>query len=215
MPAEPPNPSAKPLPTWLLYVRRRVNIYLPLLLAYAMLLAAWPGDALGPRLRSQHDRLIEWMRPLSLSQSWNMYAPDPARGHYYMELVAVDADGTRRVLEDSYMAEHGWGTSWFWKRTRMEIWRYAITSRIGEADRNRTWYLRGVCAREAARGYDIRRVEMTQVYRRTRSPEQVREGKELLGPPKRRKAQDGGCNVQIIREMIATDAAREGGGDSE
>jgi hypothetical protein len=204
VPAEP----SETRPPWLLHLRRVVNVVFPLLLGGAMLLAAWPGEKLGPRLRPRHDRLVELMRPLSLSQSWNMYAPDPARGHYYMELIAYDADGSRRVLEDSYMAEHGWGTAWFWRRPRVEIWRYAVSSRVGENDRNRTWYLRGVCAREAGRGYDIRRIEMTQVYRRMRAPEQVREGKELLGPPKRRKAQDGNCNVQIVREMIEIDAQR-------
>jgi hypothetical protein len=42
-------------------------------------LAACPGDKLGPHLRPHHDRITELMRPLSLSQSWSMYAPDPAR----------------------------------------------------------------------------------------------------------------------------------------
>jgi hypothetical protein len=181
---------------------RVINVVFPLLLGGFMLLAAWPGDKLGPRLRPHHDRLTELMRPLSLSQSWSMYAPDPARGHFYMELVAYDADGTRRVLEESYLAEHGWGTTFFWNRTRREIWRLTITGRVDEVNRNRTWYLRGVCVREARRGYDVQRIEMTQVFRRIRSPEQVREGKELLGPAKRRKAQDGSCRVQIIREMI-------------
>jgi hypothetical protein len=198
----------KSLPAWLLHARRVVNVVVPLLLGYLMVLAAWPGDRLGPGMRPRHDRLVELMRPLSLSQSWSMYAPDPARGHYYMELVAHDKDGSTRVLEDSYLAEHGWGTAYFWRRSRLDIWRYSVTARIDEANRNRTWYLRGVCAREAARGYDIQRVEMTQVYRGIRSPEQVRKGKELLGPPKRRTARDGSCRVQIIREMIETDARR-------
>ncbi len=201
------------MPVWLQHLRRVINVVFPLLLGSVMLLAAWPGNELGPRLRPAHDRLVEWMRPLSLSQSWGMYAPDPARGHYYMHLVAYDSDDNPRVLEDSYLAEHGWGTAWFWTRSRADIWRYAVSDRVGEVNRNRTWYLRGVCAREAARGHDIRRVEMTQVYRRIRPPEQVREGKELLGPPKRRKAQDGSCNVSIIREMIETDAKLEQEGD--
>jgi hypothetical protein len=208
--AEPPSSPTKPSPAWVLQLWRGINVVFPLLLGAFMLLAAWPGDQLGPRLRSRHDQLIEWMRPLSLSQSWSMYAPDPARGHYYMELVAYDTDGTRRVLEESELAETGWGTTFFWDRTRREIWRLTITGRVDEVNRNRTWYLRGVCVREARKGHDVQRLEMTQVFRRIRTPEQVREGQALLGPPKRRKAQDASCRVQIIREMIEADARRRG-----
>jgi hypothetical protein len=209
-PSPEPTPAAKPLPVWLQRLRRMINVEFPLLLGLAMVLAALPSDELGPRLRSAHDRLIGGMRQLSLSQSWSMYAPDPGRGHYFMELVAHDVDGTVRVLEDSELAEHGWGTSFFWDRTRMEIWRHTVTGRLDEVNRNRTWYLRGVCVREARRGYDIQRIEMTQVFRRIRSPEQVRDGKALLGPIKRVKAQDASCRVEIIREMIAADARRRG-----
>ena len=84
-------------------------------------------------------------------------APDPARGHYYMEVVAYDSNGQPRVLEDSHLAEHGWGTASFWTRSREDIWRYTISDRVGEVDRNRTWYLRGVCAREVGRGEDAQR----------------------------------------------------------
>lgn len=198
------------MPASLQLLRRAVNVVVPLLLGALMLLATWPSEHLGPRLRPHHDRLIGLMRPLSLSQSWSMYAPDPGRGHYFMQLVAHDADGSVRVLEDSELAEHGWGTAFFWDRTRVQIWQYAVTGRVDEVNRNRTWFLRGVCVREARRGYDVKRVEMTQVFRRIRSPEQVREGKQLLGPIKRRKAQDGSCRVQIIREMIEVDARRRG-----
>jgi hypothetical protein len=196
--------------TLLQQLRRVVNVLTPLLLGATMLLATCPSEQLGPYLRPAHDRLIGWMRPLSLSQSWSMYAPDPGRAHYFMELVAHDADGTVRVLEDSELAEHGWGTSFFWDRTRWEIWRHTVTGRVDEVNRNRTWYLRGVCVREARRGYDVQRIEMTQVFRRIRSPEQVREGKALLGPIKRVKAQDGSCRVKIIQEMIEADALRRG-----
>lgn len=183
-----------------------VNIVVPLLLGSVMLLAMWPSGQLGPRLRPAHDRLIELMRPLSLSQSWSMYAPDPGRGHHLIELVAHDADGTVRVLEDPEQAQDAWGTAFFWQRTRMDIWRYTVSGRVDEANRNRTWFLRGICVLEARRGYDVKRIELTQAFRRIRTPEQVREGKALLGPIKRRKAQDGSCRVQIIREMIEADA---------
>ena len=68
-------------------------------------------------------------------------------------------------------------------------------------------------AREARRGYDVARIEMNQVFRRIRTPEQVAKGKELLGPAKRTRAQDGSCRVKIIRDMIADDAKRRGAVD--
>jgi hypothetical protein len=194
------------------WLRRVVNVVVPLALAYVMILAALPSKELGPAAKKRHDALVALMRKVSLSQSWSMYAPNPGRGHFYMVLVAHDADGQVRELEDSYMAEHGWGTAWAWRRSRLDIWQHAVTRHIDKVNRNRTWYLRGVCVREARRGYDVRRIEMTRVYRRIRSPEQVREGKEILGPPQRRRAQDGSCRVKIIRDMIALDRERRGEG---
>ena len=118
-----------------------------------------------------------------------------------------------RVLEDSDMATNGWGTAWAWRRSRLDIWQHAVTRRIDKVNRNRTWYMRGVCLREARRGYDVQRLEMTRVYRRIRSPERVAEGASLLAKPRRRKAQDGSCRVRIIRDMIEVDRKRRERGD--
>lgn len=193
-----------------MWLRRVVNTLFPIVLGGWLLLAAVPRDKLHGEMQASHDRVVEAFRKLSLSQTWRMYAPDPARGHFFMELTAYDADGNARVLEDSYMAEHGWGTAWAWNRTRLDIWQHAVTRRIDTMNRNRTWYLRGVCVREARRGHDVARIEMNSVFRRIRSPEQVAEGKPLLGSPKRTKAQDGSCRVKIIKDMIAEDPGRSG-----
>jgi hypothetical protein len=205
--AEPTKPNRAPREParWLASLRWAINVVFPVTIAALMVLSAIPSEKVPERIASQRERLSAVMHKLSLSQSWNMYAPDPGKGHFYMELYAHDADGTVRKLEDSRMAEEGWGTAWAWERTRLDIWQHTVTRRIDKASRNRTWYLRGVCLREARRGYDVRRIEMTRVYRRIRPPDRVREGAETLGPIKRSKAQDGSCNVAVIREMIATD----------
>jgi hypothetical protein len=205
--------TARELPPWLVGLRRFVNLVYPTLLGALMVFAALPSEQLPDRLKPKRERLSQLMRKVSLSQSWKMYAPDPPKGHFYMELYAHDVDGTVRRLEDSRMAEEGWGTAWAWNRTRRDIWHLTVTRHIDKVNRNRTWYLRGVCLREARRGYQVKRLEMIRVYRRIRAPDRVQAGAELLGPIKRTKAQDGSCNVAIIREMIAEDPLRADGGD--
>lgn len=191
--------------------RRVANVVFAGALMAALVFAAIPKKQLPERLHARRDKLSDKMRKLSISQTWKMYAPDPSRGHFYMELIAHDEDGTRRVLEESRNVEAGWDTAWSWKRTRRDIWEHTATRRIGQVNRNRTWYLRAVCLREHRRGYDVRRIEMNRVYRAIRPPERVAEGAETLGPLKRKKAQDGSCHVQIIRTMIAEDPLSPGG----
>lgn len=211
--SQPQPPTSAPkrvLPAWLVHLRRVVNVLFPLALGGLMVLGAVPREFLEGKLKERHDQLVAAMKQISLSQTWSMYAPDPGRGHFYMRIKAYDADGTERELEESYLAEHGWGTARAWNRSRLDIYQHAVTRRIDQVNRNRTWYLRGVCLREARRGHDVQRLEMTRVYRRIRSPEQVRKGKAILGPPKVRKAQDGSCRVKIIRDMIELDRVRRG-----
>ena len=202
----PSERSEAPALAWLVHARRLVNVVFPAFVGYVIVLGALPRDMLEAEAQARHDRIVEYMRTVSLSQTWAMYAPNPGRGHFYMTLKALDEDGTERELEESIMARVGWGTARFWRRSRLDIWQHAVTRRIDKANRNRTWYLRGVCLREARRGYQVRRLEMARVYRGMRSPERVREGKDVLGPAKTTKAQDGSCRVQIIRDMIAVDA---------
>ncbi len=210
-PNPPESPEPRALPAWLRQVRWSVNLCFPLVVAAILVFAAFPTDALPEPLQGPRKQLGARMKALSLSQSWNMYAPDPAKGHYYMELYAHDADGTVRKLDDSHNAEHGWGTVWAWKRDRLDIWHLGVGRRVDKVNRNRTWYLRGVCLREARAGHEVRHVEMVRVYRRIRPPDRVAEGAELLGPFNRRKpgAGEGSCNVRIIRQMIEEDPLRE------
>jgi hypothetical protein len=192
-------------------VLRVVNTIVPLVLMSAMVFAAIPRDEFGEAAQARHDRLIDAMRKVSLSQSWSMYAPNPSRGHFYIELRAVDADGTVRVLEETERVD--WGTAWLWTKDREDIWLHTVARRADEINRNRTWYLRGVCVREARRGYDIRRLEANRVDRSIRSPEKVRAGKPVLGPERRQKAQDTSCRVDIIRDMIEYDRSLREGDD--
>ena len=203
--ASTPDDAPRSSP-WLAWLRRVVNVAFPVSVGYVIILGALPREQLSEAVQARHDRIVEHMRTISLSQTWAMYAPNPGRGHFYMKLVAHDEDGTVRVLEESTMAEVGWGTARFWRRSRLDIWQHAVSRRIEKVNRNRTWYLRGVCVREARRGHDVRRIEMTRVYRGIRSPERVRKGQDVLGPPSIKKAQDGSCRVKIIRDMIALDA---------
>lgn len=222
-PPIPPIPKAVIGPGWaarlaalwrrLVWVRRGLNTLVALLLGAWMLYSTIPRDRLPEDQHERHDELINKMRKLSLSQSWHMYAPNPARGHFYVEVRAYDRDGSVRLLDDSRLAEEGWGTTWAWDRTRKDIWLHTLGRNPRKVNRNRTWYMRGVCMREARRGHEVRRVEMTRVYRRIRSPERVREGAESLGPVRRRKAQDSSCRVRIIRQMIEADSRRRGPGE--
>jgi hypothetical protein len=186
-------------------LRRAFNLVFPLLLGALMVIAAVRTDDVPDALRPARERLTEAMRKVSLSQSWKMYAPEPGTGHFYMELYAHDADGTVRELEETEKAEHGWGTAWAWNRTRKDIWHLSVTRHADQVNRNRTWYMRGVCLREARRGHPVKKLVMWRAYRRIRAPDRVLAGAETLGPIKRSKAQEGTCNVQIIREMIAED----------
>jgi hypothetical protein len=193
-------------------VRRAINLVFPLLLGVLMVFTSVRTDDVPDSLRPIRERLTEAMRKVSLSQSWKMYAPEPATGHYYMDLYAHDVDGTVRKLEESSRADEGWGTAWAWNRTRLDIWHLSVTRHGDKVNRNRTWYMRGVCLREARRGNKVQKLVMWREYRRIRVPDRVRAGAETLGPIKRSKAQEGTCNVQIIKDMIAEDPLRDDGG---
>ncbi|MFV8755788.1 hypothetical protein ACNOYE_34995 [Nannocystaceae bacterium ST9] len=206
-PSSPPRLAGLPREPLL----RAINTIAPLLLISLMLFAAIPRDRFGEAMQARHDRVIEALRKFSISQSWSMYAPNPSRGHFYLELRAVDADGTVRVLEESDRID--WTTAWVWTKDRQDIWLHAVSRRVDEVNRNRTWYMRGVCVREARRGYDVRRIEANRVDRSIRAPDKVLAGTPLLGPERRQKTQDTSCRVEIIRDMIAYDQAREVDGD--
>lgn len=184
--------------------RRAANVVVSACLFGLLVFAAIPKAKLPEHLHPRRDRLSEVMRALSLSQSWNMYAPDPSRGHHTMELVAVDRDGTERRLRSRGDA-NAWATAWAWQRTRRDIWQFVIMRRPTGTSRNRTWFLRGVCLREHRRGHDVARLEVWHASRSIQPPERVRAGQPTLGPVRRTRVAGTSCDVEIIRDMIAED----------
>lgn len=203
--------AALPTPTPRESLRRVVNVVVPLVLMTLMVFSALPRERIPAALQARHDAMMETLRNVSISQRWSMYAPNPSRGHFYLELRAVDADGTVRELDEQERID--WGTAWVWERDRTDIWLHAIARHIEEVNRNRTWYMRGVCVREARRGHDVRRIEVSRVERGIRPPDKVAAGKPLLGPVKRVEGQATSCRVDIIREMIEFDRQRGGQGE--
>ncbi|NVB40863.1 hypothetical protein G6O69_23695 [Pseudenhygromyxa sp. WMMC2535] len=186
-------------------LRRVINLMFAGLLMAVMVFSTIHTDALPESMKPKREQLGGYMHTLSLSQRWQMYAPDPTRGHAYPELIAYDAQGNARVLPESRLVEEGWGTWWAWERNRRQLWEHIIVRKIDKVNRHRIWYLRGLCMREARLGHAVERVELRRVYRRVRPPEKVLKGDALLGPPKIRKGRDTSCKVKIIREMIAAD----------
>jgi len=182
-----------------------LNLGFAAALMSALVFTAIHRDQLPERLHERRSKLTAWMRTVSLSQTWKMYAPDATKGHAYVEIIGYDKAGDPHVLEESHMVQEGWTTARAWRRSRLDIWEHTVTRHITKTNRNRTWYMRGVCVRERRRGLDIQRVELRRIFRKVRAPEKVRKGAETLGPLKRSKAQNGSCHVKIIRNMIAED----------
>lgn len=185
--------------------RRFINLLIPGVVAGLMVFAALPTSILSEGLVARHEALGAAMRQVSLGQRWLMYAPNPTRGHAYQEFIAYDADGGVRVLEESELVEEGWSSSWIWNRDRHHIWLYTIARKPKEINRNRIWFIRGLCVREARRGHAVDRIEVNRVHRRMHSPEELMATGETLGPPRKSKVVDTTCHVEIIRDMIAAD----------
>jgi len=154
--------------------------------------------------------MARWLKTISVSQRWGMYAPDPQRAHAYMDLVAEYDDGTSEALEESKQAALGWTTNWMWTKTRLDIWRHhAGFFRSSKRNSNRDWYLRGVCVREWRRtGTRPKHIVMNQSRRGFTSPQQVRSGAPDLQPPTHKRIAVQNCRDAIVRRMIEDDRAR-------
>lgn len=172
---------------------------------------ALPGDKLGPLAQFKKDTGEDYRR-LSISQRWGMYAPDPQRSQSYPALTAVYADGSKRRLPEYQIAKSGFDTSWAWDKDRNAIWRHHIISKAKKRNRNRTWYLRGICVREARSGEAPTRIVMERFRKRFRHPDKVREGKKPLRGSKRLLVETVRCDSQVVKKMIAADQAWEEGG---
>lgn len=179
------------------------NTALPLALA---LLIAGPGL----HLFEWSSLLAQWQRPISVSQTWRMYAPDPQRAHTYLAVYAEFEDGRREALVEAEQAARGWGTTWAGRKTRADIWRFYAVLNPSKPNNNRTWYLRSVCVREAlAREQPPRKIVAERVRRRFASPERVRDGKPGLGPIERKPLASVDCQSWPVVDMIAAARGHE------
>lgn len=142
---------------------------------------------------------------VSIKQTWGMYAPDPQRAQTYMDLEALYDDDTTAPLQENLDLEHGWGTTWAWRKTRMDIWKFYANFHPERRNDHRTWYLRSVCVREARTGRTPRKITMHQVKRRFTAPAKVAAGAPGLGEPDRKLVTVAYCTTSPTREMIEED----------
>lgn len=170
-----------------------------------------PRDVLGKRLADPVAHLAGRLRKVSYVQSWRMYAPNPQRAQIYMNLTAHYDDGSARPLEETMQERYGWGTTYAWNKTRVDIWRHYANFHPKKNNLNRTWYLRGVCVREARHGPIPHKIVMHQVRRGFVSPAKVARGAPGLGRPQRSLVTVAYCRAQKVREMIEADQARRAG----
>lgn len=187
-------------------VKRSAHALFVLALAFFVVAPALPGKVVGPLKGPMSQRLLE----ISIKQRWQMYAPNPQRAHAYMNLTAHYPDGSERILEETRQEKRGWGTQFAWSKTRVDIWRHYANFSPKKRNRNRTWYLKGVCVREARRGEVPQRITMYLVRRRLTSPKNVRKGARPLGPKTRQMVTVQYCKTQQVRKMIAADRERRG-----
>jgi hypothetical protein len=180
---------------------RLVHALVPTALAVAIVAPVLPSAHFGPVPGAVAKALLQ----ISIKQTWGMYAPDPQRAQTYMELEALYDDGTTAMLAESADVEHGWGTTWAWRKTRMDIWKFYANFHPERRNDHRTWYLRSVCVREARTGHVPRKITMHHVKRRFTPPAKVAAGAPGLGAPDRRLITVAYCNTSPAREMIAAD----------
>lgn len=183
------------------------NTLLPLALVALIVGPALPKAALG----GVPSTLAQWQKKISVVQTWNMYAPDPTRAHTYLAVYAEFEDGRREALPEAAQAQAGWGTTWAWQKTRVDIWRYYAVLNPDKPNNNRLWYLRSLCVREAmARGEPPRKIVAERVRRRFTPPDRVRAGKPGLGPVERKPLATIDCKTWPVRQMLADAQARHG-----
>lgn len=151
-----------------------------------------------------------WLRRVSFLQSWRMYAPNPQRSQSYMNLTAHYEDGTTASLWETEQERGGWGAVWEWEKTREDVWRHYANFHPKSGNEHRTWYLRGVCVREARTGRVPEKIVMEQVTRSFTHPDKVAAGKPALGRPRVELVTVVYCKAKLVREMIEADAARRG-----
>ena len=147
---------------------------------------------------------------ISIKQSWAMYAPNPQRAQLEMQLHADYPDGSERQLVESELEKRAWGTHWVWDKTRVDIWRQYANFHPDKRNKNRIWYLKGVCVREARRGEIPTKIVMYQVRRRFAPPGKVAKGAQGLGRPRRKLITVQYCKKPDVLEMIEADREARG-----
>lgn len=182
---------------------RTLHALVPTALVVAIVAPALPSKEFGPIPGAVAGALLN----VSIKQTWGMYAPDPQRSHHYMELQAEYDDGTVVGLVENEDLEHGWGTTWAWRKTRLDIWKFYANFHPDKRNDNRTWYLRAVCVREARKGKVPRKISMHLVKRKFTAPGKVARGAPGLGEPERRFVTVAFCHTSPVKEMIAADQA--------
>jgi hypothetical protein len=185
---------------------RSLHVIYVLAIVTAIVMPNLPRDLFGP----VPGTLAGWLREVSLVQSWRMYAPHPQLAQVYMNLTAVYDDGTERELEETYDERDGWSTHWAWDKTRIDIWRHYANFTPTKANPNRTWYLKGVCVREARGGEIPNKIVMHQVRRRFTPPSRVQKGQDPLGTRGRRLITVQPCKTKQLLQMIEADRDRLG-----
>ncbi|MBC8068459.1 MAG: hypothetical protein IAG13_09005 [Deltaproteobacteria bacterium] len=180
---------------------RLLHALVPTAMVVAIVAPTLPSQGFGPTPGLVARGLL-W---ISVKQNWGMYAPDPQRAQIYMDLEAEYADGSTALLREHDDVLQGWGTTWAWRKTRVDIWRFYANFHAEGRNDNRTWYLRSVCVREARTGEAPRKISMFHVKRRFASPAAVRAGKPGLGEPDRRLVTVQYCGTEPARSMIERD----------
>lgn len=185
-----------------------MNVVFPLVLAGILVLPALKVPADGPLgwLRAQQARLVQGLMTISVQQNWRMYAPNPSRSNMGPHVVAVWDDGEEVPLEESERAAAETGRVWAWRRRRVDFWRFQIAAyRPNRPNRNRSWYLWGVCVREARGGETPRLVKLYGERVRLAAPADVAKGEPVLRPPERKRIATVACRVGRTKTMIEED----------
>jgi hypothetical protein len=190
-------------------VVRAFHVAFPLLLAALILVSSLPEHRVPAALAPAYAGFQDFLRSLSLSQTWGMYAPNPSIRHAYPRLIAEDADGGTRGLRENELEAAGWEPVPFWRRTRMDIWRYQVGFRnTDRPNAFRTWYLRSICVREWREGQQPARITMEEVLRHFRSPDAVLRGSHFLSEPQIFEVESVDCRSRPVQAMIESDRAR-------
>lgn len=183
---------------------RAVRVLGVLALATIVLVPNLPSEWMG----EWSSTLAGGLRRASFVQSWRMYAPNPQRAQTYMNLTAHYGDGTTEALWETEQERGGWATVWAWDKTREDIWRHYANFHPKSANEHRTWYLRGVCVREARSGRVPEKIVMEHVTRGFARPDKVAAGKPALGRRRVELVTVAYCKTKQVRAMIEADRAR-------